>query len=119
MRILVIGATGRVGNEVVKVLLLRGAAVRALTRKQPRPGVFPDVVEVVLGDLNDPVSIAKAMKGVDKLFLLIGSESVPVELTQALIAYGLAKRSGLRHVTYVSVYKADQFIEVPLLTKPG
>lgn len=113
MKILVIGAAGRVGNEVVKALLLRGAGVRALTRKQPRPGVFPDAVEVVLGDLNDPVSIAEAMKGADKLFLLIGSESVPVELTQALIAYGLAKRSGLRHVTYVSVYKADQFIEVP------
>jgi NAD(P)-dependent dehydrogenase (short-subunit alcohol dehydrogenase family) len=66
MKILVIGATGRVGNEVVKALLLHGAGagVRALTRKQPRPGVFPDAVEVVLGDLNDPVSIAEAMKGV-------------------------------------------------------
>jgi len=75
MKVLVIGATGRVGNEVVKGLLLRGAGVRALTRKQPRPGVFPDGVEVVLGDLNDPVSIAEAMKGADKLFLLIGSEA--------------------------------------------
>jgi uncharacterized protein YbjT (DUF2867 family) len=84
-----------------------------LTRKQPRPGAFPDVVEFALGDLNDPVSTAEAMKGADKLFLLIGSESVPVELMQALIAYGLAKRAGLKHVTYVSVYRADQFIEVP------
>jgi uncharacterized protein YbjT (DUF2867 family) len=113
MKVLVIGAAGRVGAEVVKALLQRGAGVRALTRKQRKPGVFPDGVEIALGDLNDPVSIAEAMKGVDKLYLLIGSESVPVELTQALIAYGLAKRSGLQHVTYVSIYKADQFIEVP------
>jgi hypothetical protein len=42
------------------------------------------------------------MKGVDKLFLLIGIESVPVELMQALIAYGLAKKAGLKQVTYVS-----------------
>jgi NmrA-like family len=37
----------------------------------------------------------------------------PLEVTQALIAYGLAKKAGLKHVTYVSVFKADQFLEVP------
>jgi uncharacterized protein YbjT (DUF2867 family) len=113
MKVLVIGATGRVGTEVVKALLQRGAGVRALTRKQSKPDAFPDAVEIALGDLNEPASTAEAMKGVDKLFLLIGSESVPVELMQALIAYGLAKKAGLKHVTYVSVYRADQFIEVP------
>ncbi|MFZ0305839.1 MAG: NmrA family NAD(P)-binding protein [Terracidiphilus sp.] len=113
MKVLVIGATGRVGIEVVKAALQRGAGVRALTRKQPKPYAFPEAVEIALGDLNDPVSIAEAMKGVDKLFLLIGSESVPVELMQALIAFGQAKRAGIKHVTYVSVYRADQFIEVP------
>jgi uncharacterized protein YbjT (DUF2867 family) len=113
MKVFVIGATGRVGSEVVKALLQRGAEVRALTRKQPKAGAFPDAVEIALGDLSDPVSMAEAMKGVDKLFLLIGEENVPVELTQALTAYGLAKKAGLKYVTYVSVYKADQFIEVP------
>lgn len=113
MKVLVIGATGRVGSEVVKALLQRGADVRALTRKQPKPGAFPDAVEIALGDLSDPVSLGEAIKEVDKLFLLIGGENVPVELTQALTAYGLAKKAGLKHVTYVSVYRADQFLEVP------
>lgn len=113
MKVLVIGATGRVGTEVVKALLLRRAGVRAFTRKQPKPGEFPDAVEITLGDLSDPVSVAEAMKGVDKLFLLIGREGVPVELTQAVTAYGLAKKAGLKHVTFVSVFKADQFLEVP------
>ena len=113
MKVLVIGATGMVGTEVVKALLLRGADVRAFTRKQPKPGAFPDAVEIAIGDLSDPVSIAEAIKGVDKLFLLIGEENVPVELTQALTAYGLAKKAGLKHIAYVSVYKADQFLEVP------
>lgn len=54
-----------------------------------------------------------AIKGVNKLFLLIGEENVPVELTQALTTYGLSKKAGLKHVTYVSVYEADQFLEVP------
>ena len=113
MKVLVVGATGEVGIEVVKRLLQRGAGVRAFTRKQPKPGTFPDAVEIALGDLNDPVSIVEAIKRVDKLFLLIGAENVPVELTHALTAYGLAKKAGLKHVTYVSVYKADQFLEVP------
>jgi len=113
MKVLVIGATGKVGTEVVKALLLRGADVRAFTRKPPKPGAFPGAIEVALGDLSDPVSVAEAMKGVDKLFLLIGEENVPVELSQALTAYGLAKKAGLKHVTYVSVYRADQFLEVP------
>jgi uncharacterized protein YbjT (DUF2867 family) len=113
MKVLVTGATGRVGNEVVKALLERGAGVRIFTRKQPQAGLFPDAVEVAIGDLGDPVSVAEAMKGADKLFLLIGREGVPVELTHAVTAYGLAKKAGLKHVTFVSVYKADQFLEVP------
>ena len=103
VKVLVIGPTGRVGSEVVKALLQRGADVRAFTRKQRKAGAFPDAVEVALGDLSYRFSIADAMKDVDKLFLLIGGENVPVELMQALTAYGLAKKSGLKHVTYVSV----------------
>ena len=113
MKVLVIGATGRVGNEVVKALLQRGAGVRAFTRKKPKLGLFPEAIEIALGDLGDPVSVAEAMKGIDKLFLLIGREGVPSELTQAVTAYGLAKKAGLKHVTFVSVFKADQFLEVP------
>jgi len=113
MKVLVIGATGKVGNEVVKALLQREAGVRDFTRKQPNPGLFPDAVEVALGDLGDLVSVAEAMKGTDKLFLLIGREGIPAELTQAVTAYGLAKKARLKHVTFVSVFKADQFLEVP------
>ncbi|HEX6563693.1 MAG TPA: NmrA family NAD(P)-binding protein [Chthoniobacterales bacterium] len=111
MKVLVTGATGRTGSEVVKALLRRGAEVRALTRKQPKPGTFSETVEIALGDLSDPVSIAEALKGVDKLFLLIAG--VPDELVQSLIAYGLSKKAGLKHVTYASIFKADQFLEVP------
>jgi uncharacterized protein YbjT (DUF2867 family) len=111
MKVLVTGATGRVGGEVVKALLQRGVDVRALTRKQPKPGTFPGAVEIALGDLTDPVSIAEALKNVDKLFLLVAG--VADAHIQALIAYGLSKKAGLKHVTYLSVFKADQFLEVP------
>jgi uncharacterized protein YbjT (DUF2867 family) len=111
MKVLVTGATGRVGGEVVKALLQRGVDVRASTPRQPKPGTFPDAVEIALGDLTDPVSIGEALKNVDKVFLLIAG--VADGLIQALIAYGLSKKAGLKHVTYLSVFKADQFREVP------
>jgi uncharacterized protein YbjT (DUF2867 family) len=111
MKVLVTGGTGNVGRVVVGELLKRGAEVRVLARKQPEAGKLPAGVEVAIGDLLDPVSVEQAMQGADKLFLLNGV--VPDELTQALIAYGVARRVGLKHVTYLSVFKVDQFRDVP------
>ena len=111
MKILVTGGTGNVGGAVVSELLKRGADVRVLARKQPEPGKLPAGVEVSIGDLLDPVSVEQAMQGVDKLFLL--NAVVTDELTQALIAYDIAKKVGLKHVTYLSVFKVEQFRDVP------
>ena len=109
LKILVIGGTGHVGSEVVKELKKRDADVRALVRK---PGVksLPGV-EVVVGDLLDPVSIEKALQGVEKLYLL--NAVTPDELTQGLIAYDLAKKLKLSHVVYHSVFRVEHFKDVP------
>ena len=109
MKILVTGGTGNVGGKVVSELLKRGAEVRVLARKPVEK--HQAGVEVVLGDLLEPASVEQAMRGADKMFLL--NAVVADELTQALIAYGIAKRLGLKHVTYLSVFKADQFRDVP------
>jgi uncharacterized protein YbjT (DUF2867 family) len=109
MKILVIRGTGHVGSEVVKELKKRDADVRVLVRK---PGVksLPGV-EVVVGDLLDPVSIEKALQGVEKLYLL--NAVTPDELTQGLIAYDLAKKLKLSHVVYHSVFRVEHFKDVP------
>ena len=109
MKILVIGGTGHVGSEVVKELKKRDADVRVLARK-------PDVkslpgVDMVVGDLLDPVSIDNALQGVDKLYLL--NAVTPDELTQGLIAYDLAKKRKLSHVVYHSVFRVEHFKDVP------
>lgn len=111
MKVLVTGATGKVGSTVVAELVQRGADVRAFVRKEPAKGALPESVEIATGDLLDPVSVQKALDGVDKLFLLNGV--VADELTQALIAYGLAKKFGVKHITYLSVFRVDQFRDVP------
>lgn len=111
MKVLVTGGTGNVGGAVVNELLKRGAQVRVLARKQPQAGKLPARAEVAVGDLMDPVSLEAALEGVDKLFLL--NAVVADELTQALIAYGIAKRKGIQHITYLSVFKAEQFKDVP------
>jgi len=112
MKILVVGGTGNVGAEVVKALVKRNADVRVLVRKEGAPEVKETKgIEIVIGDLLDPVSLAKAMDGVDKLYLL--NAVVPDELTQGLIAYDLAKRLKLKHVVYHSVFAVDRFKDVP------
>jgi uncharacterized protein YbjT (DUF2867 family) len=111
MKILVTGGTGKVGSEVIKELSRRGANVCALVRKMGSSTQFPEGVEVVVGDLLDPVSVSKALGGVEKLYLLNGVSAD--ELTQGLIAYGLAKKLKLQHVVYHSVFKAEQFKDVP------
>jgi uncharacterized protein YbjT (DUF2867 family) len=111
MKILVTGGTGTVGGIVVRELLKRGAQVRVLARKEPEAGKLPFDVEIAIGDMVDPVSLEQAMTAVDKMFLL--NAVVPEELTQALIAFGTARRMGIKHVTYLSVFKVEQFRDVP------
>src|ERR1700688_497633 len=109
MKVLIVGGTGNVGAEVVKALVKRNADVRLLVRKEGAPE--KKGAEVRIGDLLDPVSVANAMDGVDKLYLL--NAAVPDELTQGLIAYDLAKRLKLKHVVYHSAFAVDRFKDVP------
>jgi uncharacterized protein YbjT (DUF2867 family) len=109
MKILITGSTGKIGSELLKQLVTRKASVRALVRKADSS--LPPGVEPVVGDLLDPVSFEKALVGIDKLFLLNGV--VADELTQGLIAFGLAKKHKLQHIVYNSVFKAEHFKDVP------
>ena len=68
-RILVTGATGHVGRQVVSQLLATQARVRAMTR-QPGAAALPPEVEVMGGDLTVPASLDGCLDGVDAVFLV-------------------------------------------------
>ncbi|HTG16654.1 MAG TPA: NAD(P)H-binding protein [Blastocatellia bacterium] len=68
-RILVTGATGKVGRQVVSQLLATDARVSALTRN-PDAADLPPGVEVVRGDLTVPEVLAECLDGVDAVFLV-------------------------------------------------
>jgi uncharacterized protein YbjT (DUF2867 family) len=110
MTILVTGATGTVGRQVVEQLVKRGADVRALVRDASKAKLPPDVT-VVQGDLLDVSSLRGAFAGVSTLFLL--NAVGPDEFTQALVALNLAREAGIERIVYLSVIHSDIYVNVP------
>ncbi|WP_406864644.1 NAD(P)H-binding protein [Streptomyces sp. HUAS MG47] len=96
--ILVTGASGTVGRQVVAELLHRGHRVRALTRDAAKAR-FPDGVEVVQGDLTEPDGLAPALEGVTGLHLIAfgGEYFAPLETGPRILE--LARAAGVRRVT--------------------
>ncbi|RFS83265.1 NAD-dependent epimerase/dehydratase family protein [Actinomadura spongiicola] len=92
--ILVTGATGNVGSEVVRALAAAGRPVRALVRR-PDATPLPDGVEAVTGDLNRPESMTGALEGARAVFLLPGYADMPGLLAEA-------RRAGVEHVVLLS-----------------
>jgi nucleoside-diphosphate-sugar epimerase len=73
MLTLVTGATGLVGNGIVKALLAKGHSVRALVRDTARAAsMLPPGVSLVAGDVTLPESIPAAVQGVDWVFHAAG-----------------------------------------------
>ncbi|MEU8383307.1 NAD(P)H-binding protein [Streptosporangium sp. NPDC048865] len=67
--ILVLGATGTTGRQVVAQALEAGAEVRA-TARDPEAAGLPEGVEVARGDLTDPGSLRAPLDGAEAVFLL-------------------------------------------------
>ncbi|TDD56672.1 NAD(P)H-binding protein [Saccharopolyspora elongata] len=93
MTILITGATGNVGRNVLRLVAAEGEQVRALTR-DPR-AEFPAGVQAALGDLAAPDTLDAALRGVDRLFLF------PVPQT-ARDVVDAAKRAGVRRIVVLS-----------------
>ena len=104
--ILVTGATGTVGSEVVRQLVATGERPRALVRAATARQRLGDQVEYVVGDLDRPETIAAALAGVDRVFLLTTQSSRQPEWERAVI--GAAARTGVGQLVKLSVFRANE-----------
>ncbi|MFJ6015278.1 NAD(P)H-binding protein [Streptomyces sp. NPDC092952] len=105
--ILVTGATGTIGRHLVRALAGADVPFRALVR-DARKGEELDC-DFVVGDFDDPVSMASALKGVDRLLLNSGG-ALPVEGQQPMVrqqtgAIDAARAAGVSWVVKVSAWR--------------
>jgi uncharacterized protein YbjT (DUF2867 family) len=108
--ILVTGATGTVGRDVVKLLSKKGAAVRAGVRDQAKARQrFDDDIALVTFDFENESSFAAALDGVEKVFLLPPLLPNQVELTNVFV--DAAKHAGVRRIVKLSAIGVDGEIQ--------
>jgi uncharacterized protein YbjT (DUF2867 family) len=100
--ILVTGATGKVGGEVVRRLAARGAPVRALTRDPAKAAHLSALgrVEIAQGDFGQPESLDAALAGVERVFLLPPDETDMADLIVAMV--DACRRAGVSRVVKLS-----------------
>jgi uncharacterized protein YbjT (DUF2867 family) len=104
--ILVVGATGTVGREVVRRLSTAGARPLALMHTGRTGPVPSDRSDRVTADLDRPATVEAALAGVDRLFLLTRQTSRQLEQEQTVIA--AAARAGVGRVVKLSVFRAEE-----------
>lgn len=111
--ILVIGALGNVGNEVVKFLLEQGVPVRAADINPDKiKKRFSKEVEPVWFDFNKPETFPSTFNGIRRMFLIRPPQisNIQKEMVPALEA---AKAAGVQHIVFLSLIGIEQNTVVP------
>jgi uncharacterized protein YbjT (DUF2867 family) len=98
--LLITGATGHVGRELVHELDAEGTEIRVLVRDPARAAGLPERAERVVGDLAQPATLAPAFEGVDGVFLLVPG----IGTDHAAHAVAAAQAAGVRRIVYLSSY---------------
>jgi uncharacterized protein YbjT (DUF2867 family) len=116
--VLVTGATGRQGGAVVRHMLPKGWKLRALTRNTSSHAAQElgrSGVELVAGDLEDPASLEKAVRGAYGIYSVQDFWAVGAirEVQQGKNLVDAAKKIGVQHFVYSSVGGADRGTGIP------
>lgn len=113
--VLVTGATGFLGNHLVKALVENGYRVRALVRDLSKGERLKNQgVDLVKGDMTDPESLKEATKGVETVINLVGIISGGERLYKAIHTEGTrnlvrsAKDNGAKRFIYISANGASR-----------
>jgi dihydroflavonol-4-reductase len=123
MRVLVLGATGLLGSNLVRALLDQGNEVRALIRPgNPAPTLADLPLDRVHGDLNDAESLARACDGIRIVYHAAGyypSATIPVEtavehgMTHTRNVLSAVRRSTVDRLVFTSALTTIGFPSEP------
>jgi uncharacterized protein YbjT (DUF2867 family) len=98
--ILITGASGNVGKEVLKQIVPTGAKVRAAFQTVTKAAAAPSGVEIATMEYNQPETIQAALNGVDRVFL-VGPPTPNLPALERK-AVDEIKQSGVRHIVKLS-----------------
>jgi len=118
LKVLVTGATGKQGGHLVRELLARGHAIRALTRKPDSPAAAALAqrgVTIVTGNFEDQNSLERAARGVDTVFAMSTpfESGAQTETREGINIVRAASTAGVTHLVYTSVAGADRASGIP------
>jgi len=122
--ILVTGGTGFIGQHLVRQLVMQGYEVRILLRPSPESPNLPTglPVQVAVSSLNDKRGLRAALKGINSVVHLAGTEvhgirsnlaGVDIDGTRTLSI--AAKEAGIDRILYLSHLGADKASAFPVL----
>jgi uncharacterized protein YbjT (DUF2867 family) len=114
---LVTGATGNIGSRVVERLLARDEQTRVFVRNGDKAtSRYGDRVDVTVGDLADPTALARAVDGVDVVFLV----TTGVDLAEKdKLAASVAKLAGVRLLVKLSTDDVEQGVGTGVWHREG
>ena len=131
MNVLVFGASGATGREVVKQALDRGHSVRAFVRDPDKFDIRHADLDLIVGDVTDPVPVALAVKGADAAASALGSgnslgpDPDLIDGVQNIVQ--AMEQAGVRRFVYLSMLGVggsgtqlgllDRYIVLPLLLR--
>jgi uncharacterized protein YbjT (DUF2867 family) len=105
--VLVTGASGNTGSALVPALRKAGVEVRAFVRDEAKAQALKDVgAEIVVGDLDRPETIAPAVEGVDKIYLLTWNG--PTQAQQVENVLKAATKAGNPHIVRHSMWGSEK-----------
>lgn len=111
MKLLVTGATGKLGSKVVEALLKSIPASQiAVSVRNPEKGesLRAQGIDVRLGDFDRPESLDSAFAGVDRLLLISTDVDNDTRIRQHQAAVGAAERAGVKFIAYTSIANANE-----------
>lgn len=120
MKLLVIGATGTLGRQIVRRALDEGHEVRCLVRSAQRASFLREWgVELVRGSITRPDSLPPALEGIDAVIdaaTARPSESVmEVDWQGKINLISATQAAGIKRFIFISILNADRFPHVPLM----